>query len=460
MGITSENPSARLASVRRKRVWTLLRSSGLSRLNGSPGLKRLAGDGVWVISGQIGTALGTLVGMRVLTGYIPPATFGTLSLLIGCVTLVSSTFCLPYLQAMLRFYPEAVREGEVGRLRHIIASALRWSIAGLAGLILIAGAVAGRVLGVSYLAFIALVGLLAVEVFRTLEMNLLSSARRQRSFAIWQALESWLRPILAVSAVVMWGSEPEAVLVGYGIGSLGLLVVFRWAVKREGTEREPKQEREDTNLARRIRSYALPLMPLAIVGWVSAVSDRYIIGGMLGLEAVGLYVAAYGIISRAFGLLWGSIELILRPIYYEAVAAENRDREKKAFRVWLGVMVGGGLLGVLAVGLFKDMLCRLLVAESYQECARLMPWIAIGYSFVVTSYVFEKVCYAHHRTSWVTVSQVMGAVASIILAIPLIYLYGLDGAAAAVPAYFAVQLATSIVAAWRVIAAVASKAGG
>ncbi|MHB1421796.1 MAG: lipopolysaccharide biosynthesis protein [Gemmataceae bacterium] len=447
-----ENSTERPIDLSRTGIVAILRSSGLSGLKASPEIKRLAGDTVWVVGGQVGATLGTLVGMRILTSFLPPAIFGTISLLIGCLTLVTSTFCAPYFQAALRFYPEAARKGQLGRLRRVITSGLKWSVAAIGGVILIVWALARNELGISYFGIVALAGLGAVEVFASLETNFFQAARRNRPYALWQGLICWVRPLMAVVAVSIWGPKPEAVLIGYAVGTLGLFIVYRGIVKREDATEETATDEEEADLSNRIRKYALPLIPLAIVGWVSAVSDRYIIGGLLGLEAVGLYVAAYSIISRGFGFLSLSIELILRPVYFEAVASGQRVRARNVFRFMLGITVGGGLLGVLAVALFKEEIRGLLVAESYRSSTRLMPWIAVGYLFLITSYVFEKICYAYQRTKWVTIGQLTGAVSSIVITIPLIYLCGLDGAAMAVPIYYAVQLLVFMLASSHVLA--------
>ncbi len=58
-----------------------------------------------------------LLGIRLLTEFVSPEVFGTVSLLIGIATLGSTLFCNPLLQAAMRFYPELAREGQVPRLR-------------------------------------------------------------------------------------------------------------------------------------------------------------------------------------------------------------------------------------------------------------------------------------------------------------------------------------------------------
>lgn len=50
-------------------------------------MRRLAKEGFWIVLGQIVTVLGSLVLVRVLTGFLTPAQYGQLALGLTIVTL-------------------------------------------------------------------------------------------------------------------------------------------------------------------------------------------------------------------------------------------------------------------------------------------------------------------------------------------------------------------------------------
>src|SRR5512146_394995 len=81
---------------------------------------RILGEGVWVALGQVGEAIGLLVGVRVLTEIVSPDVFGTASLLIGIMTIASNVVSAPQLQALVRFYPDLASTGELHRLRSVV----------------------------------------------------------------------------------------------------------------------------------------------------------------------------------------------------------------------------------------------------------------------------------------------------------------------------------------------------
>jgi len=418
----------------------------------SPQLQSLLREGIWVAFGQVASAIGVLVGIRLLTEYVSPEVFGKVSLLIGIVSLGSSIFCLPLLQAALRFYPELATRMELPVLRRTIRGSLRWSIGFLIGIILLGGAAYSILQGISYSIFPLLAGLLAIETKRGLETNFLTAARRQRPFSIWVAAEAWVRPASAILAVIMLGASPQSVLLGYLAGTAGVLLIFLIVLKREGLTDASQIQRPNSGFSKEIWHYTRSLIPLGIVGWISSLSDRYIIGGMLGLEQVGIYAAAYGIINRGFSISGGIIELTLRPAYFQAVSSGDKVLELKTFRTWLGLTAVMCMGGVLAVYFLRNCIASLLLAETYRSSAALMPWIAAGMSLLIMAYVFEKPCYAYKQTKWVLLIQGTGALTSIGIGLVLVFLYGLWGAAIAVPIYYGFQFLVSCYAAQKVIA--------
>ncbi|MDB6011901.1 MAG: hypothetical protein JWL65_4151, partial [Gammaproteobacteria bacterium] len=68
-------------------------------------MRRHLTDALWVISGTALSAVGTLVGIRVLTQYLAPAAYGAVSLALGLSTLAISLVATPLTQAAIHYYP-------------------------------------------------------------------------------------------------------------------------------------------------------------------------------------------------------------------------------------------------------------------------------------------------------------------------------------------------------------------
>jgi len=199
--------------------------------------------------------------------------------------------------------------------------------------------------------------------------------------------------------------------------------------------------------------YALPVVPLALVSWVSNWSDRYVLGSLVGFEEVGIYAAAYGIASRPAMMLCGTVEVTLRPIYFQAVSARDREKERRVFTAWLILVIA--IAGSVALGfvLFSDAIAGVLLAGRYQSAAGLMRWIAVGYSLLAIAQVFAASCYAKFATRRVLGIETIGAVVRVAASYPAIFYGGIAGASMAVPVAFGVQLVAAIAIAKQVAAA-------
>ena len=301
-------------------------------------------------------------------------------------------------------------------------------------------------------------GLLIIDTARAYQITLLNAARRQRLMATWLGAETWIRSLLALAGVMVIGPNTEAVLAGYVLGSWLLWLYLKRAAASHSVQRvsrvpgDPSVERADD--FRRIRDelkrYARPLVPLAIVGWISGQADRYIIGGLLGLASAGQYAAIYGLVSRPFLMLGATIELIFRQVLYEAVSADDLRRTQSVLLEWLVIVGVLSVLGVVGFSFFYSKIASILLAESYREGAHLIPWIASGYCLFLLAQVIERVCYATRETGAVLLIQTTSAISSVPISTIGVLCSGLSGAARAVPAYFGLQLALTLAFTYRI----------
>ncbi len=423
-------------------------------LRASPARKRLLGEGGWATFGVLASGLGTLVGMRLLTELVEPSTFGTVSLILGVLAFSSNVFCTPQLHAVSRFYPEYVRgEDDLPRFRATVVRGLHRALAVVTGLILLGGVVSRIWTERLPLTIFALgAALLAADVFRLFEMNLLNAARRQRLYATWDASESWARPLTAALAVVILGPTSGSILLGYFAATALLLFWFR-RVSRRGLSTPATGATADPDLARQLRAYMLPLIPLALTAWIHSVGERYLLGGLVGVGAVGIYAAAYGLVQRPLGIAPRILLTTLRPAYFEAVSSSRRSRERKTIGLWLGTTAGVFVLALVLVYLLKDLLVALVLAKSYRGAAELLPVLALGLSFQFLSQIFNTVSLAHKRSDEVLYTEIGAAIAALAGGILLIVRFGLMGAALTTCLAYLVHLALAVFFAWKHLAA-------
>jgi O-antigen/teichoic acid export membrane protein len=411
--------------------------------------KQLAEVG-WVVGGQAATALGTLVGVRILTQLLAPGAYGVVSLATGASILASNLVVAPLTQAAIHFYPGIAADGSAHELLDSLLRCYRRA-APWAGLVAVAG-------GALYVGWghgsPILVGLLALQFacdgWRSANLSLLNAARRQQRFALWTAADIWCRP-LAGALIVLWvGQSPLAVLAAYVVVSIALVAGFSYRLWPVEPLPHGIPDRCAT-LDARMWSYAVPLIPIGIITWMSTLGDRYIIGGLLSVADAGIYAALYGLSSSPFLIVSGAAEQALRPIYQTAVTHGDSVRARRIHNIWLASVVGICVVGVALFAVGHEIIAGLFVGRPFRSAASLMPWIAAGHAIKATSYVFERVCYAYGQTRRVLTIQLCAVTATVILTPAGVIYFGLQGAAVAVPAYFSVQLATAIFLARRTV---------
>jgi len=407
--------------------------------------QRLLREGAWVAAGQILSAIGALVSIRIMTELLAPREFGQLTLLLGVAALALGLSANPSLQAIMRYYPDWSNADNIGTLRRVGARMIARFV-GVAAILLAGGwLAAGHLIGGAWFTGLLIASVLIIDSVRSFELTLLNAARRQRDAAMIYTADAWSRPLMAIAAVFVFGPNANAALAGYILGS-GLVVataVLTIRPEKIGREAWASRGEQHRELARTISRYALPLAPLAIFGWISGVGDRYVIGGMMSLEAAGLYAAAYGLASRPFLMLASIVEMTMRPSLYNAIAANDLPHTARAKRTWVLLVSAGAAAGVLAFYLLSNVVGNLLLGAEYRLATALMPVVALGYALYVVSNVFSRFCYAFDDTRAVLILTVAGSIAGLAVLVPAIHFAGLWGAAAAVPIRFGLELALS-----------------
>jgi O-antigen/teichoic acid export membrane protein len=407
------------------------------------GKRRLLKDGAWVSIGQIGSVLGTLVGMRVLTEFVAPDIFGAITLILGAIALGLGTLVSPIMQAALKFYPE-YSDSRVSVLRANILAILfkRFAIC-----LFVVALLSPLIISVSdiHLSVVFLCSLLLMlDGMRTMETTLLNAARKQTTFALIAIGEAWGRPFIAVFAIHILGVNVESMLAAYALTSASILLLF-YCIGKKSISLSISEARNMPELKDAILRYSNPLSPMSVLGWMNGVGDRYLIGAFLGLEQAGIYSAVYGLVSRPFLMVSGIVELTLRPLYNQLVVKHMHREADRLLVKWLftvALLVGAGFAGIV---IFDHFIIDLFLAEKYRSGITLMLWIAGGYALLALTDVFVKVCYAYGYTVRILIVQVVGAVASLTLAVIGIKLFGLIGAAMAVPVYFGLMLLITII---------------
>jgi O-antigen/teichoic acid export membrane protein len=378
--------------------------------------RKIVRDTLWVGGGQVITALARLGALRVLTSLLATDVYGRMALLQGLSVLASTVFIFPFLQGVLRAYPDAARDDRIEALRGIGTRILWLSSAGAAIVLFGGGWAWSRYTGdpLTPLTLALLLAILLTEVVKLYETSLLGAARRQAVWSAWTACDAVARPLFAIAAIRLWGPTVDATFLGYAAGGAITNLAFRkWTVRGGDARVSFRSDPWAIRARREFVAFALPLVPMTVAAWVFNSSDRYVLGALHGDASVGEYAAAYAIGTMPFVLFAGIGTNAIRPVLFQAVADGDQGKERRTLVGWLGAFGLSSLVGAILLTMLAPFVARLALGPAFRGAQSLLPWIACAAAIQVSQQILETVLYAHRRTKAVVLVQAVAAAAAI-----------------------------------------------
>ena len=393
-------------------------------------LRRHGRDLAAVAAGRGLTVLGKVVGVRVLTEFLPPAVFGRYKLVLAGLSLVTGVLVRPFIQYAMRAYHDAEARGAGATF---LAHSRRWfwRYSGWLGL---AGAAGGYIFsaagGLSPPELAGVAAVLALQALVEYDRALFVTRNRQRAAEAIGAAMQWLIPF-AVAASVRAGESPGVVLPAHAAALALIVSARRWRGRRTAAglaaPADPRDRGFETAPA---WAFAWPLMVAGCLAWLLHESDRLILGYYHDSGAVGLYAAAYGLVAAPFTAASGAVAQVMYPVVFAASARHGGSP------VLPGPMLAGTLLiglgGVLAVWWWGDLLAAVVLAEGYRAgVSGLLLWIAAGYACFGVAMCFDLAAYGAGRTMQPMAAGAVAAAANVGLDLLLVPAHGAGGAAVA-----------------------------
>ncbi|MDR0821519.1 MAG: polysaccharide biosynthesis C-terminal domain-containing protein [Oscillospiraceae bacterium] len=173
--------------------------------------------------------------------------------------------------------------------------------------------------------------------------------------------------------------------------------------------------------------FCLPLIPTAVMWWVTSVSDSFFVTSIMGVENAGIYKAAYklpsiiALVSGIFSQAWN-------------LSAIGEQHAKDGGRFYTNVFNQlQSAIYCLAAGmlLFIKPVLGIMTAGGFEEAYRYTPMLILAVVFSSFSTFCGSVYIVRKKTIRSMTTVLFGAVLNLILNAVLIPNFGLNGAAAA-----------------------------
>lgn len=353
----------------------------MSRVSG------VLGELLWVGGGQAVAVAGSLVGVRLLTHYLPPQIYGEMALALTGGMLLQNIFTGPCCNAIQRFYAPAKDERRIGAYlvagRRLFLEAVGASLASTLVVVLALGA-AGQF---RWIPLVSVASLLALVSGCGSFLDTLQNAARHRKVVAWhQGLGQWARFLLVIGVVQLFGTSSFSALAGTCAGAAIVLLSQAFFLRRfvvaECAATPLGAPANNHQLVAEMRRYAWPFLAWGVFGWIQSSADRWALGVGATAEDVGLFAVLAQLGLGPITLLTGIVLQLISPILYDrAGAGTDETRVARAIninhRLFLATLALT-LAAVVVMWFLHAMIFRWLTAPVYWKVSHLLPWISLG----------------------------------------------------------------------------------
>ena len=354
----------------------------------------LKSEALWVVLGQLGTALGAVLGVKILTQVLDPAEYGRMALANTVVLLVGSNIFGPIGQGFMRFWSigrDRAQDNEFLLITDRFAGRLLLFTVGLSLILFVISATTGWPRWIVLMTLSLIAG--GVTGYFGLRLSVFLAARNRKIVALVNTGNAILKPVIALFFVIALFNNADCVILGYVITAFLAAFLVEHLYKKTfcSASFDPSVGRQKetgidatAGLGKEILAFSWPFYIWGIVGWVHQSCDRWSLQAFHGTDVVG----AFSVISvlAAYPLIFGAnlLSNLFVPIAYQRAGNLDCPASVQSANGMLYLMTG--LYIVWAVGIvfcfasFHSRIVLLMSNFKYVTFSALLPGLASAWA--------------------------------------------------------------------------------
>ena len=361
---------------------------------------RLRSEALWVFVGQLGTAMGVLFGVKILTQVLDPLEFGRLALANTVVLLIGTNLFGPLGQGFMRFWSISQERGQVEEFvitSNRYARVLIAIILGVSLILLIFSSFTGWLGWPVLITVSLLVG--ALTGYLGLRLSVFLAARKRKVVALANTGAAFLKPLIATFFVITLVSNANCVMWGYLVAIFAVMCVIehfyrktiRDALTASRTSEKPRPGYG--NLGREILTFSWPFCVWGIFGWIHQSCDRWSLQAFHGSDVVGAFsvIAVLAVYPLIFGANF--LNNLFLPIAYERAgnltSSASIQSANKVLYLMTGVYVIGASTLIIVFLFLHGEVVLLMSNVNYTEFSSLLPGLTAAWAFFYLGQMFS-----------------------------------------------------------------------
>lgn len=378
-------------------------------------------DRNFLVIGQFAGALLSVIIGKLTAIYIVPEKFGLFNLQFAAYTFFFSLFISPFLHFMKPFSASKL---------HIMGHQFVLKI--LSVLVIFCSVSLIILFQLKFHVSFFLLFLILITLLSNIGYNLITdffNVKGVLSLFTWSTiLKGFFSLLTLFIAAKFFLNSGNGELVLWVVQIVGFLFGVLFFLKAYKYIRANNHDQNFRDFLKEYSKYAWPLMILAFWSWVNSYFDRYVIEYYMQIKEVGIYNANLGLGSKVFLLLNPVFLALLTPIAFN-VDIKLSEKKKIISKYALFYILAG--IAILSVLYFSTgIIGKILLSDLYKEGFYIIFWSALAYFIITLTYLYELLLFAESKTKVILLSNVISAIANVVLISILIPRYGLEGAIA------------------------------
>lgn len=250
--------------------------------------------------------------------------------------------------------------------------------------------------------------------------------------------------ILSISVALLFFLVILKKLYGFFFGHIvaevvSFIVIFTWFFKNYKIDRH----RVSNSLIRKIIIFGFPLLLNEIGYLLLSYADRYIVAGLMGKEALGIYSVGYNLAMYISNVVTFALSYAVVPIFVEIYENKGREETEAFLRKSMHYLLVGIIPICFGYYAISEDLFILLASKKFSSAAQFSWLILVGNVVLGLNSVVNAGLYLKNRSMTILYIMLISVVINIILNFLLIPKYGIIGASLATLTACAVSSCTN-----------------
>ena len=393
--------------------------------------RRLSKEAFWIIFGQIMAVVGSLIGVRLITGLLSPNEYGDLALGMTLAVLINQTIFGPLNNGVTRFYAPSFEQGDLsGYLKATYRLVFRAT--GIIILILLLTIATMFITKRNEWIYIATASIIFATLsgYNSIISGIQNAARQRSIVALHQGIDSWVRFLVAAGLLMWLGASSSIAMVGYAIGG-ALVLISQYLFFRKIIITQLIVEEKGRNWQEKIWKFSWPFATYGIFTWSQLASDRWALQLFSSTNDVGLYSVLYQLGYYPMLMATGMVSQFLAPIFYQRAgdATDSARIANVSNLIWrfAGFSLALTIIAFLIALFVHTNIFYIFTNNKYATVSHLLPWMLLSGGIFATGQILTSNLMIHLKTQTMMVVKITTAMFGIVFNFVGAYLYGITG---------------------------------